>query len=271
MISYPFGVGRTLTRVIEAGTGAANVVLVHGLGARADRWVGVLAVLAKAGYHGYALDLPGHGFADKGADFPYGVPGYADFIGRFIDTLDGQPVILIGTSLGGHIMAHLACRRHERVRALVLAGTTGIFPVGADVRQAISAAARDNSRAGAEAKLRRVLYDETLVSEAFIEEEYRINSSPGATEAFARLSEYFLNSVDDDAVGSDLAKLASALPILMIWGAEDESVPLAIGERAAELLGGPPFVRIGKAAHAPFYEQPAAFGRAVVTFLEGVA
>ena len=70
MISYPFGVGRTLTRVIEAGTGAANVVLVHGLGARADRWVGVLAVLAKAGYHGYALDLPGHGFADKGADFP---------------------------------------------------------------------------------------------------------------------------------------------------------------------------------------------------------
>ena len=116
-----------------------------------------------------------------------------------------------------------------------------------------------------------MLYDETLVSEAFIEEEYRINSSPGATEAFARLSEYFLNSVDDDAVGSDLAKLASALPILMIWGAEDESVPLAIGERAAELLGGPPFARIGKAAHAPFYEQPAAFGRAVVTFLEGVA
>ena len=38
MIQYPLGAAGTLTRVLEAGRGDRTMLLVHGVGARADRW-----------------------------------------------------------------------------------------------------------------------------------------------------------------------------------------------------------------------------------------
>ena len=66
MIQYPLGAAGTLTRVLEAGRGDRTMLLVHGVGARADRWRLNLDALAEAGYHAYAIDLPGHGLAEKG-------------------------------------------------------------------------------------------------------------------------------------------------------------------------------------------------------------
>ena len=50
IIGYPFAAGATPTRVLECGSGERNLVLIHGLGARADRWRSNLEPLAEAGY-----------------------------------------------------------------------------------------------------------------------------------------------------------------------------------------------------------------------------
>src|SRR5674476_1277009 len=47
------------------------VVLVHGAGARADRWRTSLDALGALGHRALALDLPGHGLATKGAGREY--------------------------------------------------------------------------------------------------------------------------------------------------------------------------------------------------------
>lgn len=269
MIAYPFGVGATRTRVLEAGKGEHALVFIHGLGARADRWRPNLDALASAGYRCYALDLPGHGFADKGSGFPYGVPGYAGFVGEFMERASIREAGLIGTSLGGHIAAYLACERPELVRALVLVGSTGVARIGADARRAIGQNILDTTRDGIERKLKYVLSDQSLITEEWVDEEYRINNSPGAGEAFTRLSEYATDEagLDRDTVGPRLAGLAPSIPILLVWGADDAVVPLTVGEEAWAALKGSRLVTIGGAGHLPYLERAGQFNAAVLDFL----
>jgi pimeloyl-ACP methyl ester carboxylesterase len=82
MISYPFQVSGVAIRVLESGAAGTPIVFVHGTGGRADRWVRNLDVLAAAGYHAYAFDLPGHGFAAKGAGVECSVPAYRTRLAR---------------------------------------------------------------------------------------------------------------------------------------------------------------------------------------------
>src|SRR5882762_9862026 len=110
VISYPIGAGGALSRALECGQGADVIVCLHGAGSRADRWRRNMPGLARAGYHVYALDFPGHGFASKTAEFEYGTPRYADVVMDFLDQIGGGPVTLAGTSLGAHVAAVIALR-----------------------------------------------------------------------------------------------------------------------------------------------------------------
>src|SRR5690242_4778185 len=88
------------TRILEAGSGGDVVICVHGVGSRAARFRPVLIPLVAAGYHAYALDLPGHGFATKGP-LPLSVPYYAEYVAAILERLVAERVTLLGTSLGG--------------------------------------------------------------------------------------------------------------------------------------------------------------------------
>src|SRR5579862_9816819 len=101
-IAYPLGLGGATIRVLECGEGEDHVVLLHGSGSRADRWRRNLPGLAAAGKHGYALDLPGHGFATKSEDFDYTTPSFAGVVRDALDALGIGSPVLVGTSLGGH-------------------------------------------------------------------------------------------------------------------------------------------------------------------------
>lgn len=268
MIAYPASVSGTLTRVLEAGSGAESVIFVHGVGARADRWRSTIEFVAAAGFHCFALDLPGHGFAKKGPDFPYSVSGYADFIGHFLDENSIGRAHFVGTSLGAHILATLTCRRPELARSLVLVGATGLFPIGEEACNAIANRVVDRSRAGIERKLRVVMYEANRVTAQMIEEEYAINNSPGSEETFAKLAVYFRTQLDADVVGERLAALGSLIPKLLIWGEEDRTVPIAIGRKAQELLRNAPLVSIPRTAHAPYAENPDEFNAILLNFFE---
>lgn len=270
MIAYPLGVAGGRTRVLEAGRGPRAVVLVHGLGARADRWHRNLDAFAAAGYHAYALDLPGHGFADKGGAFPYGVPAFAGFVRDAMDALGVAEAALVGTSLGGHVGGWLACREPARVRALVLVGAVGLSPLGLAERQAIADNVRDTSVAGIERKLRYVLCDHSLITPEWIAEEHRVNTSPGAAEAFDRLARYFVDAdgIVTHAVVDRLRPLTARIPTLLVWGKADASVPLAVGEQSATELGVS-LVALDGAGHLPYLERADEFNRTVLDFLAG--
>jgi pimeloyl-ACP methyl ester carboxylesterase len=265
VISYPLGLPSCTIRVIECGEGPGAVVLLHGTGSRADRWRRNIPGLAAAGLHVYAIDFPGHGFATKSADFEYSTPGFADVVHQMLRKLEIAEPTLVGTSMGGHVAAYLTVMSDVRVHALGLVGTTGVVSVQRDVTTTVGRI-RDTSLSGIAAKLKFLLYDHSLVTDAWIREESWINSSPGAADALERTAEYVNGKTDADLIGDRLAR--ADVPIILFWGAEDKWVPPAVGHRIREeLLHSAPMVLLERAGHAPYYERPDAFNQALVEFL----
>ena len=269
MIQYPLGAAGTLTRVLEAGQGDRTMLLVHGVGARADRWRLNLGAFAEAGYHAYAIDLPGHGLAEKGSRFDHSVPNYAAFARAVLDEVGTGQVHLVGTSLGGHVLATVACEIPDRVAGLVMVGTLGMAPIGPEARERTAGLIGDTTPEMVDRKLHSVIHDDSLVTAELRREEVRINNSPGAAEGFERVSDYFANRIDDDVVGERLAALSGRFPVLLVWGREDLGFPLAMGEAAHEMLDGSRLAIMDDAAHAPYFERPDAFNAIVTQFFAG--
>jgi 2-hydroxy-6-oxonona-2,4-dienedioate hydrolase len=265
--AYPRDVNGVATRVLEAGSAGMPVVFVHGAGGRADRWAHNLEALAAAGFHAYAIDLPGHGFAVKGPGVACSVPACRDFLGGFLDSIGAARAALVGTSLGGHVVAAYTAGNPDRVKAVVLAGSLGLVPVGEQTRLRVQAGLADQTLEGVRAKLQRLLGEPALVTPEMVDEDVRINNSPGAKESFSALGRYVAARLDDDVVGAQLA--AARVSTLLIWGEQDQSVPLDIGRAAARLMPKARLIVLPGAGHAPYLEKPETFNRAVIEFLSG--
>lgn len=244
------------TRILETGSGRDVVVCVHGAGSRADRFRPALTPLAEAGYHVYALDLPGHGFATKGS-LPLSVPYFAEYVAAIIDQLSADRVTLLGTSIGGHIGAYMTTLPGARLDRLVMVGTTGIVPIPeADLVNISRVIFRKRSIDDCAGKLRALLWNDELVTTAWAEEESLINNSVGAEETFARLGEYFENGINQDLVRDAIVERIGKLEIGLMWGDRDVIVSTDTGRECMKQLPGIPMAWIRDTGHVPYYERP---------------
>jgi pimeloyl-ACP methyl ester carboxylesterase len=270
IINYPLPVGTGVTRIIEAGSGPA-VIFAHGLGARCDRWRTTVERIAAQGYRAITYDLPGHGFANKELEGPADVPALAGHLLALMDALSIDTAILVGTSLGAHIVAYAACIAPSRILALGLVGALGIVPIDQAVAETINRNVRATQREQFVGKLNFVFHDPSMVTDSLIEEEFRMNTSPGAIAAFSRMGDYLTTRICNDYVATRLRALYPPQKLLLIWGAEDKAVPLSVAHECAAALGNPALAIIEHANHVPYFEQPAAFDAALLPFLAKVA
>ena len=103
---------------LDFGGDGKPLLMVHGLGGSAVNWMGVGPGFAK-NHRAMALDLAGfgrtplfHRSAALGAN--------AELVHRFIEEVVGEPVILMGNSMGGHISILVAADHPDQVSRLVL-------------------------------------------------------------------------------------------------------------------------------------------------------
>ena len=94
----------------QSGTGPA-LVLIHGVGLRAEAWAGLAAALAQH-FTLHGVDLPGHGQSRLGA--ATSLADYSRALGGFIETFS-TPVLVAGHSMGAMIALDLAARMPERI------------------------------------------------------------------------------------------------------------------------------------------------------------
>lgn len=71
--------------------------------------------------HAFAVDLRGHGDADKPPD-DYAMADNVADLAAFQDVLGLEPCVLVGSSSGGYVAQHFAVEQPTRTRGLVLIG-----------------------------------------------------------------------------------------------------------------------------------------------------
>ena len=103
---------------IDFGGEGKALLMVHGLGGNALNWMAVGPDLAKR-YHAIAIDLAGFGqtplyrrSATVGAN--------AELVHRFIEKVIGEPVALMGNSMGGHMAILVAADHPDSVTESIL-------------------------------------------------------------------------------------------------------------------------------------------------------
>jgi len=142
-----------------AGTGSPALVFVHGWSCDGSYWSNQVPAFARS-HRVVAVDLGGHGQSGTNrADWT--MQTFGSDVAAVVKTLELDPVILIGHSMGGAVIIEAARRLPDRVRALVAVDTLH------DVEEVITeeqisahtAPMREDFKAGAENMVRNMLFD----------------------------------------------------------------------------------------------------------------
>ncbi len=202
-----------------AGGDGRPLVLVHGLGGKAQDWAPMMPSLIRHGYRVYALDLLGFGESDR-PDVDYSIALQDQILQQFFESQRLTRADLGGWSMGGWVALRFALANPERVRRVFVDDSAGIYF--------------------------KLAWDPALFHPSTVEqaEEFLGWMTPQAVSIprfFARdmIREMHASAwVVDRAMksmqaGADLldGKLQDIqAPVLIVWGKQDILVPLSCGE-----------------------------------------
>ena len=109
-----------------AGGRGRPLVLVHGLGGKAENWAPLIPPLIRHGYRVYAVDLLGYGGSDR-PDVDYSIALQTEVLNQFFESRHLARADLGGWSMGGWVALKFALAHPERVRRVFVADSAGIY------------------------------------------------------------------------------------------------------------------------------------------------
>jgi len=233
------------------------VVLVHGLGGRAEEWLDLAHYLAKSGYRVYLPDLLGYGNSEKPAEFSYSVRDEATIVVGFIDSLGLKQVDLGGISMGGWIVQVVASEHPDHIRRLMLFDSAGIHePPSWDTRLFTPATDAEVRQ------LNALLYPHPFPVPGFVARDIlRIINQNGWVIRRAVASMLTGSDTSDEL----LPKLK--MPVLIVWGEEDRIMPLHQGEKMHRLIPQSQFEVCPGCGHLSPMQCSSQIGPSVVEFV----
>lgn len=249
----------------KATPGQPVLILLHGYGSQADVDFGPsLPLLAKT-HRVIALDQIGAGHSAK-PYIGYHVQTYVDWLAEFLRTLGVGDFDLLGESLGGWtaaLYAEQACAPGSTLpkpHRLILEDAAGIkAPQGDEPPLKMTVSTVGETMTG----LQSVFLNKSLVTPEVAKR--RFISKMAANDAFAAATFSTNPATHTEGVGDALS--AITIPTLVVWGAEDKTVPRAWADAYANGIKGARLQLIEKSGHVPSLEQPEQFVPAVEGFL----
>jgi flavin-dependent dehydrogenase/pimeloyl-ACP methyl ester carboxylesterase len=249
--------------------GAEAVVFVHGNpGSRRD-WDDLLSRVAPFA-RAIALDMPGFGHAAKPAGFDYTVEGYGAFLASALRELGVERAHLVLHDFGGLWGLQWAALNGERLASAVLVNTGALIgyrwhylakiwrtPLAGEAFQATT------TRGGLRMALRHG--NPRGLPRPFVDRMFD-DADAGTKRAVLRL---YRATPRPAAVGRRHADALAPLdrPALVVWGAHDPYLPVALAERQKEAFPSAEVALIPGSGHWPLADDPDAVGRLVEPFL----
>ena len=231
-----------------------HLLFLHGLGGGHHAWDAQLQHFPRLGYAAHAWDQPGYGHS--AIVEPYDLEQVTAALARLIESL-GEPVVLVGHSMGGLVAQEAYFRYPRLVKALALCFTSAAFIGGSDFARQFIAERVGPLDAG----------------ESMAQIAARLMPLQHAREIMAKIppetyrkAVHLLTTFDRRA---DLPKIA--VPTLLIAGSEDKTAPPAIMASMQRKIPGSELAVLEGCGHLGPMDQPAEFNAALERFLSKMA
>lgn len=246
-------------RYLETGNSKNTIVLVHGLGASAERWRYTIPYLAKD-YHLIIPDLIGFGYSDKPL-VDYTTEFFSDFLGKFLDSVGVENTSIIGSSLGGQVVANYVSK-HQNLEKLILVSPSGIMKTSTPALDAYIMAALYPNEANAKNAFEMMegsgIEADSKIIEGFVERM----KLPNAKMAFMST---ILGLKNAEIITEKLKSIN--IPTLIIWGSEDPVIPIQHADGFVSTIKDCRFFRMDGCGHTPYVQKPKEFSEIVINFL----
>lgn len=240
-------------KYIEEGEGEVLLML-HGLMGALSNWEKVIECF-KPHYRVIIPMLPIY-------ELPLlttGVKSLAKYVHKFVLYKKLNDIILLGNSLGGHVGLIYSLSHADRLRSLVLIGSSGLY------ENAFGGSfPRRESYDFIKEKVEFTFYDPATATKELVDEVYAtVNDRFKVIRILAMAKSAIRHNMS-----KDLHKIK--MPVALIWGKNDRITPPEVAKEFNHLLPDSELYWIDECGHAPMMEQPEDFNNILQQFLEKV-
>ncbi|WP_340065610.1 alpha/beta hydrolase [Ascidiimonas aurantiaca] len=236
---------------LEVGEGTPMIIL-HGLMGGLSNFEEVTRYFSSKGYKVLIPELPVYSMSLLKTN----VKSFALYLEQFIEFKELHEVILLGNSLGGHIGLLYSKLFPERVKALVITGSSGLYE---------SAMGDGYPKRGdyefIKKKSQDVFYDPEVATKEIVDEVYAtVNDRNKLVKTLA-----IAKSAIRHNMAKDLPHMQT--PVCIIWGKNDTVTPPNVAEEFHSLLPDSDLFWIDRCGHAPMMEHPITFNKLLDSWL----
>jgi len=237
---------------LEIGEGTP-IIIMHGLMGGLSNFDGVVNFFPDKGYKVVIPELPIYSMPILKTN----VKNIAVFVSQFLELKGYKEVILLGNSLGGHIGLMVTKLFPEKVKALVITGSSGLYE---------SAMGETYPKRGdydyIKKKAENVFYDPAIATKEIVDEVYA--SVNDRNKLIRTLS--IAKSAIRHNMGKDLPDMMT--PTCIIWGKNDHVTPPEVAIEFDQKLPDSDLYWIDKCGHAAMMEHPDTFNDLLFAWLQ---
>jgi 2-hydroxy-6-oxonona-2,4-dienedioate hydrolase len=239
-------------RFIEEGEGEP-LVLLHGLFGALSNFADIIEYFRNSGNKVVVPLLPLFEL-----DLLHStVGGLEKFVHKFIEHKNYNNIHLLGNSLGGHVALLHVIKHPERIKSIILTGSSGLFENGMG-----DTYPKRGDYEFIRKKTELTFYDPKSASKELVDEVYSIVNERIKTIKIIALAK----SAIRNNLGEELNQIKQ--PTLLIWGNNDSITPPFVGREFQRLIPNSELHFIDKCGHAPMMEVPDEFNRILHLFLQ---
>lgn len=237
---------------IEVGEGTPIIVL-HGLMGGLSNFDSVTKYFSSNGYKVVIPELPIYSMTLLKTN----VKSFATYLKDFIEFKGFDQVILLGNSLGGHIGLYHTKMYPDKVKALVITGSSGLYESAMG-----GGYTKRSDYEVIKKKAQDVFYDPEVATKEIVDEVYEtVNDRNKLVKTLS-----IAKSAIRHNMSKDLPKMTT--PTCIIWGKNDTVTPPEVAEEFNDLLPDSELFWIDKCGHAAMMEHPDEFNNILHAWLK---